>query len=230
LNDYSRLTSFVAEARKYLLSLALLFVGGTFSFYLISSHLFVFIQHHLHQELVFYSVTEPFLAHVQLALSANIIVLIPVIAGLFWRAMAKPFALSLRSQIFFSLFTCFLFYSGAAFCYMITLPYGIDFLLVFQSEQLKPIISISKFVSFVTIFVLAFGLIFELPIFMVFTAKAGLISCQHFKSGRRYALLAISIIAALLTPTPDVVNMMLMAVPLYMLYEFGIIILVLLKI
>lgn len=230
MNDYGRLTLFVAEIRKYLTGITVLLVGGTFAFYLISPHIFQIIQRHLHQELVFYTVTEPFLAHVQIALSVNIFVLFPVFAGFFWRSMAKPFELDITNQIFFTFFTCLLFYSGSMFCYLVTLPYGIDFLLGFQSDQLQAIISVGKFVSFVTIFVLAFGVIFELPIFMVFTAKAGLIKREHYVKGRRYAILVISIVAALLTPTPDVVNMMLMAGPLYMLYEFGIIILRIMKI
>jgi len=230
LSDYRRLTAFVAETRKYLLQLFILFVAGSLGFYFISAHIFALVQHHLNQKLVFYSVTGPFLAHVQLAVTVNTLVLFPVLSLFFWRAMAKPFALRRRSVLFFSISTTFLFYSGALFCYFVTLPYGIDFLLGFQSEQLQPIISIGRFVSFVTIFVLAFGFIFELPIFMVFTAKAGLISRERYTQGRRYAILIISIVAALLTPTPDVVNMMLMAAPLYALYEFGIITLKILKV
>ena len=91
-------------------------------------------------------------------------------------------------------------------------------------------IAIRKFVNFVTIFILAFGVIFELPIFMVFAAKVGICSRQTFEKHRRYAVLIISIIAALLTPTPDVVNMLLMGGPLYLLYEVGILVLKMMKI
>jgi len=88
---------------------------------------------------------------------------------------------------------------------------------------------VGKFVTFVAIFLLGFGIIFELPIFMVFAARAGLISRQSFEKNRRYAILIISIVAALLTPTPDVVNMTLMGAPLYLLYELGIIALKILR-
>jgi sec-independent protein translocase protein TatC len=77
--------------------------------------------------------------------------------------------------------------------------------------------------------VLAFGVIFELPILMIFSAKVGILSRQTFEKQRRYAVLVISIIAALLTPTPDIVNMLLMGVPLYILYELGIIVLKVLR-
>ena len=133
-------------------------------------------------------------------------------------------------MLWFVFFTCCLFYVGAVFCYLVTLPLGVKFLLSFQSEQLKPVISIGKFISFVTVFVFAFGIIFELPVFMIFSAKVGICPRKTFEKNRRYAILAISIVAALLTPTPDVVNMLLMGGPLYLLYETGIITLKLLKI
>jgi sec-independent protein translocase protein TatC len=147
-----------------------------------------------------------------------------------WMALGKPFKLSEKALTWFILFTIVLFYLGAAFCYTITLTYGVKFLLGFQSDQLKPVISINRFVNFVSIFILAFGVIFELPIFMVFSAKVGLLSRQTFERNRRYAILIISILAAVLTPTPDVFNMMLMGGPLYLLYEIGILVLRLMKI
>ena len=133
-------------------------------------------------------------------------------------------------MFFFVLFTCLLFYAGTLFCYFITLPFGVKFLLGFGSEQLRPVISVSKFVNFTTIFILAFGVVFELPIFMVFLAKVGVCSRQFFAKHRRVAMLIIAVLAALLTPTPDIVNMLLMGGPLYLLYEAGIIILMVMRI
>ena len=84
--------------------------------------------------------------------------------------------------------------------------------------------------NFTTMFILAFGVIFELPIFMIFLAKVGVCTRSFFERNRRYALLIMAIVAALLTPTPDVVNMSLMGGPLYLLYEAGIVILMLMRI
>ena len=225
-----KLLGFLLEIRKTILSLALGIALGTLGFYFISPALFSGMQNHLDQKLAFFTVAEPFLAHVKLALFATLFCLMPWIVTCFWRAMARPFGLSGKALLVFIFFTCILFYSGTLFCYFVTLPFGIEFLLGFESEQLKSIISVGKFVSFVTVFVLAFGLIFELPIFMVFFARAGVCPRSTFEKNRRYAILAISIVAALLTPTPDVVNMLLMGGPLYLLYETGIIILKLLKV
>ncbi|MCI5220309.1 MAG: twin-arginine translocase subunit TatC, partial [Candidatus Electrothrix sp. LOE2] len=145
-------------------------------------------------------------------------------------AMGKPFAVTGKKLFWFVFATCFLFYSGTLFCYFITLPYGVEFLLGFQSESMKAVISIGRFINFVTVFILAFGIIFELPVFMVFSAQVGLFSRQVFEKNRRFAVLAIAILAALLTPTPDVVNMALMGVPLYLLYEAGILVIRFLRI
>lgn len=219
----------INEIRKYILGLFLSIALVTTGLYFLAPEILQFFQNHLNQELAFFTVAEPFLAHVKLALIAAVFILMPAIIYCAWKAASKPFSISSVALTWFVLFTCVLFYSGAFFCYSITLPFGVSFLLEFQSAELKPVISIGKFVTFVTVFILAFGIIFELPILMVFTSRAGLISRTTFEKNRRYAVLAISIVAALLTPTPDVVNMLLMGVPLYLLYEFGIIVIRMLK-
>jgi len=97
----------------------------------------------------------------------------------------------------------------------------VKFLLSFEGESIEAIISVRKFVSFCMLFLFGFGLIFELPLAMIIVARLGLVSAKKLGSYRRWAILVISIVAAVLTPTPDVFNMMLMAVPLYLLFEIG---------
>lgn len=232
MNDTTtqRLAIIIKDLRRAGLAVGIGLPLGCLGFYSISSQILGGIQKHLHQKLAFFRVAEPFLAHLTISLAMTVFSIMPMLSYFLWRALAKPFNLSRTLVFWFVLFSCLLFYSGAAFCYFITLPFGIDFLLGFQTEQLKPVISISDFVSFVSIFVLAFGLIFELPIFMIFLAKIKVLPRAVFEKNRRYAVLAISIIAALLTPTPDIFNMLLMGGPLYMLYEVGIIVLKLLRI
>jgi len=220
----------IKDLRRAALTTAIALIGGIFAFSLVSRPLLARLQEHLHQKLAFFTVAEPFLAHLAFALAMTVFAIMPLVTYFLWRALARPFSLSPGLIRCFVLFSCLLFYGGAAFCYFITLPFGINFLLDFQSNDLKAMISISDFVTFVSIFILAFGLIFELPIFMVFAAKIRIVPRRVFEKNRRYAILAISIIAALLTPTPDVFNMMLMGVPLYFLYEAGIIAMKLLRI
>ena len=230
LAPYARAIQFLEDFRKsaWLLLGSLAAVTG--GYYAISRSLFSLLQGHLDQKLVFFTVAEPFLAHVKIALAAALLTLTPLYVLTFWKALSRPFSLSRSSVFAFTIFTCLLFYSGASFCYFVTLPYGIDFLLGFGSEQLQAIISVDRFVTFVAVFVLAFGLIFELPILMVFTGRTKLVTREKYAQNRRYAVLVISIVAALLTPTPDVVNMLLMGLPLYALYEAGIITLKILRI
>ena len=230
-NDSAKqIVASIMGMRKVALWLGGTVLCGTIGLFFISPLIFAFLQDHLSQQLAFFTVAEPFLAHVKLAFVSTIFLLMPIMVFFLWRALAKPFQLSLTSQFWFFIFTCFLFYAGSTFCYFITLPFGVKFLLGFESEQLKSIISVGRFVNFITVFILAFGLIFELPIFMVFAGKVGLLTRKKFQENRRYAILAIAIVAALLTPTPDVVNMLLMAGPLYLLYEAGILILRILRI
>lgn len=221
---------FISELRKSIRALFITIVLSTLLVFFLTPHLLEIVQAHLAEKLYFFSVAGPFLAHVKLALFGSLYILMPWIIAVFLKAIGKPFKVS-RLQIFlFTFFTCVLFYSGTVFCYLITLPFGINFLLGFGSAELKPVISIGRFVNFVTVFILAFGVIFELPILMVFTAKIGVVTRRFFSKHRKYALLLIAIIAALLTPTPDVVNMLLMGGPLYILYEAGIFILMIMRI
>jgi sec-independent protein translocase protein TatC len=225
----TNLISFLAELRKSIRLLGASIIIGTVGCYFLAPSILLILQKHLDQKLAFFTVAEPFLSLVKLAFFTTIFVMMPGILYCLWKALGKPFQLSPKMRNWFVFFTCLLFYGGAGFCYFITLPYGVQFLLGFQTPELKAVISIGKFVTFVSVFVLAFGAIFELPILMIFTARVGIWDRQSFERQRRYAILIISILAALLTPTPDIVNMMLMGVPLYLLYEMGIIILKILK-
>lgn len=221
---------FLAELRKSIRILGVSIFLTTAAIFSISSQMLQYVQQHLADKLYFFSVAGPFLAHVKLSLFGALFLLMPWLLTVFWRAAGKPFKVSGWQLFFFIFFTCLLFYAGTMFCYFVTLPFGIKFLLGFGSEELKPVISITKFINFITLFILAFGAIFELPIFMVFTARVGICPRSFFERNRRYAMLMISVIAALLTPTPDVVNMLLMGGPLYLLYEAGIIILMIMRI
>jgi sec-independent protein translocase protein TatC len=211
--------------RRSVRTLGITILLATAVIFFLSPELLRFVQGHLADQLYFFSVAGPFLAHVKLALFAALYLIMPWFMTVLWRAVGKPFGVEGKQLFSFILFTCLLFYAGTLFCYFITLPLGIKFLLGFGSVDLQPVISVGRFVNFTTLFILAFGVIFELPVFMVFMAKVGVLSRKFYERNRRYSLLVIAIIAALLTPTPDVVNMLLMGGPLYLLYEAGIIIL-----
>jgi sec-independent protein translocase protein TatC len=224
------LVIFIGELRRSIRALFITIILATALVFFLSPRLLELVQAHLAEKLYFFSVAGPFLAHVKLALFGSLYALMPWIITIVLRALGKPFQVSRTQLVLFSFFTCLLFYAGTIFCYFITLPFGINFLLGFGSEELKPVISVGRFVNFVTVFILAFGIIFELPILMVFSAKIGVVSRRFFSKHRKYAMLLIAIVAALLTPTPDIVNMLLMGGPLYILYEAGILILMIMRI
>jgi len=230
METHSKLVIFLKEFRDSVRKLAVAIALTTTGIFFLAPHLLAMVQNHLADKLYFFSVAGPFLAHVKLALFCSLFFLMPWLMTVLWKSMGKPFGVKGGQLFTFIFFTCLLFYCGTLFCYYVTLPFGIKFLLGFGSEELRPVISIGKFVNFTTIFILAFGIIFELPIFMVFLAKVGVFTRAFYERNRRYALLLIAIMAALLTPTPDIVNMSLMGGPLYLLYEAGIVILMVMRI
>lgn len=116
---------------------------------------------------------------------------------------------------------CFL--GGAAFGYFVVFPPAFSFLIGYSSSFLEPMPAVSEYFSLALRLLLAFGVVFELPVFMVFLAKIGVVNKQFLQKNRKYALLIAFIVAAILTPTPDIVNQLLMAGPLIVLYEVSII-------
>ncbi|MDW7771548.1 MAG: twin-arginine translocase subunit TatC [Desulfobulbaceae bacterium] len=229
MEPYKYIAVFLAEFRRSARYLGISVIVLTLALFFWSGNLLLMFQEHLNEKLYFFSVAGPFLAHVKLAFFGALYILMPFIMYVVWKGIGLPFGLKGRKLFWFVFATCFFFYLGTTFCYMVTLPYGVSFLLGFQSEELKAVISVGRFVNFVTIFILAFGIIFELPVFMIFCAGAG-VPRRVFEKNRQYAALIIAILAAMLTPTPDVVNMALMGVPLYLLYESGILVIRVFKI
>lgn len=227
--DQTKILTFISELRKSLLHLGIALVAGTAALYFLSPFILHHMQDHLHQNLAFFRVAEPFIAHIKLAFLSAVFLLIPWLATVSLRAATTPFGLSRRNRLLFTVFACVLFYTGTLFCYFVTMPFGVRFLLSYQSKELQPVISIGRFVNFVTGFLLGFGVIFELPLIMVLVAKAGICPRSFFERNRRYAILLAFIIGAILTP-PDAMTQCLMAVPLCLLYELGIVLLRVMKI
>jgi sec-independent protein translocase protein TatC len=114
------------------------------------------------------------------------------------------------------------FVGGAFFGYFIVFPYGFKFFLGFASDTIKPLPSMREYLSFASKLLLAFGLVFELPLIITFLAKLGMVSVGFLKKNRKYALLLFFVGAAILTP-PDVVTQIMMALPLMVLYEISIV-------
>ena len=206
--------------RKVLRTLILFFLTGL-AFLGVAPRLLLYLQKRFGQELAFYGVAEPWLAVVKVAALSALILLFPYLLWILAKALSVAFGLSKKMKLFLILGGMFLFYAGLAFCFLVTLPYGMKFLLSFQKEDIVATISVGHFVNFVGLFLLSFGLIFELPLFMILAVRLGLLDPYRLGKYRRHAVLVIAILSALLTPTPDIFNMTLMALPLYLLFELG---------
>ena len=178
----------------------------------------------LRANLVAFSIPESFLSLLKLTLYTSLFFSIPIIFYHLWKSFAPLFRLKgLKSSTPILLTAIFLFYLGAFFCYFVTLPFGVQFLLGYQSAHIKPMISVGKYVSFCTVFIFGFGLTFELPLILALLSYIKVVDGAFLTRNRRYAILLIAVAAAVITPTPDFFNMALMGGPLYLLFEIGVI-------
>lgn len=191
-------------------------------FFVISPYLLNFLQHNYGQKFVFYSLSEPLLAFFKFSLFLNFLTFFPVIFYLILKALDLVFGFSRKIFCFFLFGGITLFYAGATFAYKVSIPYGIKFLLSFKTENIEPSISLAHFVNFFSFFVLVFGLIFEIPLFITLLTIASILNPCKLSRYRKEILFGIAVFSALITPTPDAFNMALLAVPLYLLLELGI--------
>jgi sec-independent protein translocase protein TatC len=215
----------LARLRKGLLQIIIVLIFWGIVIFPFSKTLLRQLHHtNLQNTLVAFALPEAFFSMLKLTLYASLFFSIPMIFYQIWRAFAPLFHLTgKRSSISILLAAIFLFYLGAFFCYFVTLPFGVQFLLSYQSAHVKPMISVGKYVSFCTAFIFGFGLTFELPLVLALLAYIKVINAPFLTRNRRYAILLVAIVAAVVTPTPDIFNMALMGVPLYFLFEIGVI-------
>ena len=169
---------------------------------------------------IYTGVAEAFFVELKVALCAGLFAASPFIFYQIW-AFAAPYDREKRLIIPLALGSALFFIGGAAFCYFIVFPFAFEFFLGYSSDTIVAMLSISEYFGFSLKLLVAFGLIFEMPLFSFFLTKLGLITAGKLISVRRYAVLLIFVIAAVLTP-PDVFSQLLMAVPMILLYEFSI--------
>lgn len=148
----------------------------------------------------------------------------PVLFSQIWRFIAPGLYKHEKKILLpFTLLSTLCFLGGAAFGYLVVFPPAFRFLVGYNNEYLTSLPAVSEYFSLALRLLLAFGAIFEMPILMVFLAKVGVVDVAFLNRNRKYAILINFIIAAILTPTPDVVNQMMMGVPLLILYEISVV-------
>lgn len=222
------LTEHLAELRTCLIvSVIAIIAGFAISFYFSEDLLKVLTDlissdHKL--SFVFLSPAEALWTNFKIALFSGIFIAMPVFLYQLWRFISPGFMENERKYALPFLITGIVsFMIGLLFCYFVVLRYALTFLFTYKTSNLTPMISIGSYFDFVMKFMLAFGLIFELPIAIIFLTKIGILTTKFLTKNRKYAILINFIVAAILTPTPDVFNQLFMAVPLIALYELGII-------
>ncbi|MDI6766519.1 MAG: twin-arginine translocase subunit TatC [Bacteroidota bacterium] len=156
-------------------------------------------------------------------LMSGIILSSPWILYQFWKFI-QPGLLERERQYISGIvfFTTICFLAGVAFAYFIMLPYMLQFFAVFGTQGIQNMISIHEYVSFVLQLILISGLIFELPMVSYFLARLGILTPKFMRKYRRHAIVAILIIAAIVTPTTDPFTMGVFALPMMLLYEMSI--------
>jgi sec-independent protein translocase protein TatC len=158
-----------------------------------------------------------------LALVCGVLLASPVIFWQVWRFVAPGLYKHEKKAVLpFTFLSSVCFLGGAAFGYFIVFPPAFRFLVGYSTDFLTAMPAVTEYFSLSLRLLIAFGVIFELPILMVFLAKIGLVDVAFLNKNRKYAILINFIIAAILTPTPDVVNQMLMGVPMIVLYEVSV--------
>jgi sec-independent protein translocase protein TatC len=172
--------------------------------------------------LISLSPTENFTTYFRVALFAGIALAMPVILYEIY-AYIDPALLPKERRFirFMGLPVIGLFIGGMLFCYFVLLPNAIKFLINFGEENIKNQLRAADYISFVTIFILGMGLIFEVPVAIFALVKIHVITRAWLAKQRRYAVLVAFLIAAVITPTPDPFNQTLVAVPMYLLFELG---------
>ncbi|MDF2950355.1 MAG: Sec-independent protein translocase, TatC subunit [Sedimentibacter sp.] len=172
---------------------------------------------------VFIAPAELLMSYVKIAVIGGFVVAGPFLILQIWLFVSPGLTKSEKRTIAVSLFVGGIFFIiGVVFAYLIILPLMLQFFMGFQIEQIEEMISFSNYLTFVINTLLSFGIIFELPIIMVILTKFHILKVDFIKKNRKYIILIIFVVAAILTP-PDVITQVLLAGPMILLFEIGVI-------
>ena len=177
------------------------------------------------QKLVYTSAIEPMMVYIKVAIYGGVFVVAPWILYQLWQFIAPGlYKKEKRVVVPFLFWGTLLFYGGAAFCYWLVMPAAFPAMLAIASDaSMTPMLSISEQLGLVMAMLLGFGVVFEVPVIIAFLAMVGLVTAEFLSKYRRHAIVVNTLIAAVITPTGDPFNLALMAVPMCLFYEVGII-------
>jgi sec-independent protein translocase protein TatC len=168
---------------------------------------------------------EMFFKHMQVSLVLGLLVASPVIFWQIWQFI-KPGLMEaeVKAARGFVFICSSLFILGVLFGYFVVAPFAISFLANYTMGGIGGTSSVNSYVSYLTMFTLPLGIVFELPIIIFFLSRIGIVTPKMLKQYRRHMIVVLLIVAGIITPSPDIVSQLLVGVPLYLLYEVGIVV------
>jgi len=226
------ITEHLAELRTRLIRIVLALIIGTVIAFTKANYIFELLKQPLlkvnpNLKLYFLSPTEPFFTAFKISFLAGFILVSPFVFYQIWKFIEPAlYEHEKKLAVPFVFFTTLFFAIGCLFSFYLVLPIAIGFFINFGNIQLgaEAIFSVKEYISFVLRIILAFGLTFELPVVLSLLARLGLVTPEFLQKIRPYFIVIAFIVAAVLTPTPDVFSQLMLAIPLILFYEISIII------
>jgi sec-independent protein translocase protein TatC len=175
------------------------------------------------QKMIFTGLPEAFFVYIEVSIIAGIMVAMPVILYQMWLFVAPGlYTHEKRFLMPLVILSTFFFLGGLLFAYLVVFPFAFKYLVSFETDFVRPLPAMREYLNLVSALMLAFGLIFELPLVLTMLARFGMITDRFLSKNRKYAVLLAFVAAAIFTPTPDIFNQVLMAGPIIILYEVSI--------
>ena len=173
------------------------------------------------RELVFLDITEPFLVNIKIAFIAAVMVIMPLLVVQIISFAFPAFSEKIRKRIIpITILFFVLFYGGIAFCYFFMIPIAVNW-LISQGAGLEQTLSVTRYVSFIGWFLVGAGLIFELPLVLVFLIKINILTVKQLRRQWRIVYIVILVLCAIITPDWSPVTMGVLAAPMILLYELA---------
>lgn len=211
------------ELRKRIIIIALaVLVSSIISYIYIDKIMEILLIPAKGMDFVYLTPSELFLTYIRIAISTGVVISAPIILYQIW-VFVKP-GLKKKEKLYLSftlIMAIFFFILGATFAYFVIIPLTIEFFTKMSRDEISPFFSIQSYISFCSSILFTFGLTFQLPLLTILLTQLNLVTPKLLKKARKYLVLLIFIVAAVLTP-PDVISQVLMALPLWLLLELSI--------
>lgn len=217
------------ELRKVLLVSAYAVAFGTVGGWAFSDYAYRFLAQPITgiKEVSFITTTpmEPILVKLKVSLVLGVLIALPIIFWQLWSFILPALKKNERKYLYLIVpWSIILFLGGAAFCFYMVLPVGLKFMLFAGGGAVEstPFITKSSYLNFILTFLVSFGLVFQMPIVLLLLVRLGFLSPKTLAKYRKWAFFGIVVLAVIISPTPDLATQLLMAGPMYMLYEISI--------